>query len=56
LTEQELTNKFNRACAFKHMADAQRDAAYKAWSNLGAVKDIGDAMRTLAKFGQPRPL
>jgi 2-methylcitrate dehydratase len=56
LTEQEVTNKFNRACAFKHMADTQREAAYKVWSNVAAVKDIGDAMRTLAKFGQPKAL
>jgi 2-methylcitrate dehydratase len=55
-TEQELTSKFNRACAFKHVTDAQRDQAYKVWSNLSGVKDIGDAMRTLAKFGQPKPL
>ena len=36
--------------------DAQRDGARRMWGNLGEVKDIGEAMRTLATFGQPRPL
>jgi hypothetical protein len=56
MTEEELTAKFNRACAFRHVTNAQRDQAYKVWSNLSAVKDFGDAMKTMAKFGQPKPL
>ena len=55
-TEQELVDKFNRACAFKKMTNAQRDQAYKVWSNLSAVKNFGDAMKSMAKFGQPKPL
>jgi 2-methylcitrate dehydratase len=55
-TEQELVDKFNRACTFMKMADAQRDQAYKVWSNLSAVKNFGDAIQSLAKFGQPKPL
>ena len=55
-TEEELTNKFNRVCAFKKVTDAQRDQAYKVWSNLSSVKDFSDAMKTMAKFGQPKPL
>jgi 2-methylcitrate dehydratase len=56
LTDDELKAKFDRVCAFKKISDKQRDEAYKVWGNLSAVKDIGDAMKTLAKFGQPRPL
>jgi 2-methylcitrate dehydratase len=55
-TEQELVDKFNRACTFKKMTNAQRDQAYKVWSNLSAVKNFGDAIQSLAKFGQPKPL
>jgi hypothetical protein len=55
-TEQELIDKFNRACTFKKMSNAQRDEAYKAWSNLGAVNNFADAIKTLAKLGQPKPL
>jgi 2-methylcitrate dehydratase len=56
LTMEEIVAKFNRACAYKHVADAQRDQARAMWSNLRAVKDIGDAMRTLARFGNPKAL
>lgn len=56
LTDEEVTAKFNRACAFKHMDDAQRDRARGAWGNLRQVKDIGEAIQTLAKFGRPLPL
>ncbi len=56
MTEEELTNKFNRACAYKKVTNAQRDQAYKAWSNVSAAKDFADVMKTMATFGQPRPL
>jgi len=36
------------------MTNAQRDQAYKCWSNLSAVKNFGDAIQSLAKFGQPK--
>jgi 2-methylcitrate dehydratase len=56
MTDEETTSKFNRACAYMHVADEQRDRARAVWGNLRAVKDIGEAIRTLAKFGNPRPL
>jgi 2-methylcitrate dehydratase len=56
LSDEELKAKFDRVCAFKKVADAQRDRAYAVWGNLSSVKDIGDAMQTLAEFGQPQPL
>jgi len=55
-TDQEVLEKFNRAAAYAKLTDAQRDRARQAWGNLREVKDIGEAMQTLAKFGQPRPL
>jgi hypothetical protein len=36
--------------------DAQRDRARTMWGNLRQVKDIGEAMQTLARFGNPQPL
>jgi 2-methylcitrate dehydratase len=56
LSDDELKAKFDRVCAFKKVTDAQRDKAYAVWGNLSSVKDIGDAIQTLAKFGQPKPL
>jgi 2-methylcitrate dehydratase len=56
LTDEEVTAKFNRACAYQHMSDAQRDRARTTWGNLEQVKDIGEAIQTLATFGQPKPL
>ena len=46
----------SRAAAFMKVADAQRDRARAVWGNVRALKDIGEAMQTLAKFGQPKPL
>ena len=56
LTMDEIVAKFNRACEFKKVENAQRDKARAVWSNLAAVKDIGEAIQTMAKFGNPRPL
>jgi 2-methylcitrate dehydratase len=56
MTEQEIAKKFDRACAYMQIDDAQRDRARAVWGNLRAVKDIGDAIQTLAKFGKPSPL
>jgi 2-methylcitrate dehydratase len=56
MTDEEITSKFNRACAYMHVADAQRNRAREQWGNLRAVRDVGEAMRTLAKFGNPKPL
>jgi 2-methylcitrate dehydratase len=56
MSDDDITAKFKRACAFRHVADAQRDQALAQWWNLKAVRDIGEPMRTLAKFGRPQPL
>lgn len=56
LTMEEIETKFNRVCDFKGVAPQQRDRARAVWSNLREVKDIGEAIQTLAKFGNPQPL
>jgi 2-methylcitrate dehydratase len=56
MSDEDITNKFKRACAYRHVADAQRDQALAQWWNLSAVKDIAEPMRTLANFGRPLPL
>lgn len=56
VTDEETAAKFNRACAYMKMEDAQRERARAIWGNLRQVKDIGEAMQTLARFGQPKPL
>jgi 2-methylcitrate dehydratase len=54
--DAEVKAKFDRVCAFRNVAPTQRDQAYKVWSNLGTLKDFADAMKVMAKFGQPKPL
>lgn len=56
MSEQDIIDKFNRACEYKQVLASQRDQALAQWSNLMAVKDIAEPMRTLAKFGKPSPL
>ena len=56
MTKEEVKAKFDRVCAFRKVTDTQRDQAYKVWGNLSDVKDFADAMKVLAKFGQPKPL
>src|SRR5262245_4413333 len=56
LSDEDLAVKFNRVCAYQKVDDAQRDRARAVWSNLQTVGDIGNAIRTLAKFGRPKPL
>jgi 2-methylcitrate dehydratase len=56
MSDEDITNKFKRVCAFRHVSDAQRDKALQQWWNLSAIKDIGEPIRALASFGQPRAL
>jgi 2-methylcitrate dehydratase len=56
MTDTDITDKFNRACAYMHVTDAQRDRARTTWWNISKLKDIGEAMSTLATFGNPLPL
>ncbi len=56
MTDEELKAKFDRVCAYQKVTNAQRDQAYKVWSDISSLKDFADAMKVLAKFGQPKPL
>lgn len=56
LTNDQLAAKFNRACAFRGVSDTQRDRARSIWGDLWSVRDIGEAIQTLATFGRPRAL
>src|SRR5262245_36501610 len=56
MTDDEVTAKFNRACAFQKIDNAQRDRLRAVWGNLRSVRDIGEAIQTVATFGRPRPL
>ncbi len=56
MTHDDIVTKYNRVCEFMRVDNAQRDRALAQWSDLRAVQDIADAMKTLAKFGNPQPL
>jgi hypothetical protein len=56
MTYDEVVAKYKRVCDFMKVDSGQRDRALSIWSNLKAVKDIGDAMRVLATFGRPQRL
>jgi 2-methylcitrate dehydratase len=56
MTDEEIAKKFDRACAYMQVTTEQRDRARTIWGNLREVSDIGEAIRTLATFGRPRPL
>ena len=56
MSRDELIQKHDRLADFMQVSTEQRERARKQWMNLRACKDIGEAMQTIAKFGQPKPL
>jgi 2-methylcitrate dehydratase len=56
LTHEEVVAKYNRICDYKKVNPAQRDRMREQWLNLKDVKDMGDAVKMVAKYGAPRPL
>jgi len=56
MTREELKAKYYRIAEFSQVDKAQAERAIQQWMNLKSVKDIGEAIQTVAKFGQPRPL
>ncbi len=56
MSNDELIQKYNRLSDFMQVNKEQRDRARAQWMNLRGVKDIGEAIETIARFGQPRPL
>ena len=55
-TPEERIAKFKRVCAYMSIGDEQRDKALATWQSLQNVHDVGEAVKTLAHFGKPRPL
>jgi 2-methylcitrate dehydratase len=56
MTHEELVAKYYRIAEFMEVDKTQADRAIQQWMNLKAVRDIGDAIQTVARFGRPRPL
>jgi 2-methylcitrate dehydratase len=56
MTNEELKAKYYRIAEFSGVDKAQADRAIQQWMNLKEVRDIADAIQTVAKFGRPRPL
>jgi 2-methylcitrate dehydratase len=56
MSHDDLMQKHNRISDFMQVSRDQRERALAQWTNLRASKDIADAMQTIAKFGQPKPL
>jgi len=56
MSHEELVQKYNRLADFMQISTEQRERARAQWMNLRSVKDIAEAMGTIAHFGRPRPL
>jgi 2-methylcitrate dehydratase len=56
MTHDDIIAKYNRVCDFMHVESRQRDRALAQWSDLKSVNDIAEPMKTLATFGNARPL
>lgn len=56
MTDDQVTAKFNRTCAYQKLDDAHRDRIRSVWSDLRSVRDIGEAIQVVATFGNPKPL
>lgn len=56
MTHDEVVAKFNRICDSKKVNTAQRDRIREQWLNLKDVDDMAVAVKTVAKFGEARPL
>jgi 2-methylcitrate dehydratase len=56
MSHDELVLKYNRMADFMQISSEQRERARSQWMNLRGCGDIAEALQTIAKFGQPRPL
>ena len=56
MSHEELVQKYNRLSDFMQISREQRERARAQWMNLRSVKDIAEAMETIAHFGRPKPL
>jgi 2-methylcitrate dehydratase len=56
MSHDDLIQKYNRISDFMQVSHEQRERARVQWMSLRTCKDIAEAMGTIAKFGEPRPL
>lgn len=56
LSHDDNVKRYYRMADFMQIDRAQADRAREQWMNLRAVKDIAEAIQTIAKYGRPRPL
>jgi 2-methylcitrate dehydratase PrpD len=56
MSHDDLIQKHDRIADFMQIEKQQRDRTRAQWMDLHGIKDIGEAMQAVAKFGQPRPL
>ena len=56
MSHDDMIAKYNKAVEYGQVDKDQAARAMKTWMNLKDVKDIGDAIKMIAKFGKPRPL
>jgi 2-methylcitrate dehydratase PrpD len=56
MSHDDLVAKYNKAVEWGGIDKDQAARAMKTWMNLQDVHDIGDAIKVVAKFGNPRPL
>ena len=56
MSMDELKAKYYRLAEFMSVDKGQADRAIALWTNLQAVKDIGEPIALIAKFGQPKAL
>jgi 2-methylcitrate dehydratase len=56
MTDEDVNAKFKRAATFRKVSEAQQAEALSLWWDLSKVNDISVAIKSLAKFGQPKPL
>jgi 2-methylcitrate dehydratase len=53
-TNDEILAKYRKSADFFKIANAEQ--ILKTWMNLRDIKDIGEAVAAVAKFGSPKPL
>jgi hypothetical protein len=56
MTAQELRSKLDRVYIFQKVSSAQLDRALKLWGGFSSIKDFAEVMKSMASFGQPKPL
>ena len=56
MTHDDLVAKYNRLADWGNVNKEQKDRALAQWTNLRAEKDIAAPIKTIAKFGQAKPL